>query len=322
MRAHCFLLSLLLAAPTMAEVGPAKSGQFLDKTWVTFPTKLGEFVLVRQGYGPAQLLTGVSLDYDLSGLPDGSAFDIYVFPQGRSSQEAGIKRALADITDGVRAQEANHVYQNVVFGDVVDFSIPGAPATAVIDTDKSDDESVAALAKSMSAPASAASASRSQSASENDPKAKVIAELVDDAPTVGRKIKLSFLYKDGTQKQSLGYAFYRHLFLITVRFTTPANGMSAEQFEALGDRAVRALVPAIDIENFGECGDMTINVSSDAPTKAQTQALSEGLMGELLRVKRENCARSEPAQPEPVPADHGREILTYPAGLWNADPKP
>ncbi|MDI1251711.1 hypothetical protein [Thermomonas sp.] len=54
--------------------------------------------------------------------------------------------------------------------------------------------------------------------------------------------------------QSIGYAFYRNLFLITVRFSSPVAGLSPERFEAMGDEAVRVLVPGIDIQNFAEKG--------------------------------------------------------------------
>ena len=102
--------------------------------------------------------------------------------------------------------------------------------------------------------------------------------------TSGRKLKMSFS-AHGEQKQSLGYAFYRNLFLITVRFTTPAAACLPEQFEAMGDAAARVLVPSIDIQNFGSCGTIMVDLPETGESQdGSDQAGAVSLLREMGRI--------------------------------------
>ena len=312
---YCLILALMLfAAPAVAaSPAPKEASQFLDKTLVTYPRQVQAYTLKSDAYDPEQLLAGVTLNYQVPGLPDGSALTIFVFPQGRSAQEDGLKRALDDITGGVLAQQKNNVYQDLTMGEVEEFTVAAPPPSVLKDGEEANLDLPVATATGVAKPP----ATDAPAAIGVDGAIEAAAESAA-APTIttGRKLKISFSYQ-GEPKQSLGYAFYRNLFLITVRFTSPVAGLSAEQFEAMGDEAVRALVPRIDIQNFGTCGIIEVNLPEEGASNEDADrngALS--LIEGLGRIARENCAESEGDHSAPVPADQGRKELVYPAGLW------
>lgn len=310
---HCLILALMfLAAPAMAaSPAPQKASQFLDKTWVTYPRQVQAFTLKSDAYDPEQLLAGVTLSYQVPGLPDGSALTIFVFPQGRSDQEVGLKRALADITDGVLAQQQNNSYQDVEMGEAKEFSV-AAPPPSVIGAE-ADREQPVTISNGANTPPTA----DASTAPGTDDALAAVQATAAPTTTTGRKLKISFSYK-GEPKQSLGYAFYRNLFLITVRFTSPAAGLSPEKFEAMGDEAVRVLVPRIDVQNFGTCGTMVVNLpETEAPNEDADRSGALSLIGAMGRIARENCAASEGDHPAPVPADKSRKELIYPVGTWD-----
>jgi hypothetical protein len=314
MRPNFILALMLLAAPALAAPpAPEKASQFLDKTWVTYPRQVQEFALKSAKYDPGQLLSGVTLSYRVPGLPEGSALTIFVFPHGRSDQETGLKRALADITDGVLAEQRNNSYQDVVLGEVQEFSV-AAPPASVIDTAESGREQPVAISSAANAPHVSEASSAPTS---DDSIAAAVQAAAAPTTTHGRKLKMSFSYH-GESKQSIGYAFYRNLFLITVRFTSPAADLSPEQFEAMGDEAVRALVPSIDIQNFGNCGTLVVDLPEKGQSEEESsQAGAISLIREMGRIATENCAASEGDSPDPVRADHGRTELVYPHGTWD-----
>ena len=314
MRPSFILALMLLAAPALAAPpAPEKAIQFLDKTWVTYPRQVQEFALKSAKYDPEQLLSGVTLSYRVPGLPEGSALTIFVFPHGRSEQEIGLKRALADITDGVLAAQRDNSYQDVVLGEVQEFSVSAPPAT-VIDTAESAREQPVAISSTANAPHVSEASSAPTS---DDSIAAAVQAAAAPTTTHGRKLKMSFSYH-GEPKQSIGYAFYRNLFLITVRFTSPAADLSPEQFEVMGDQAVRALVPSIDIQNFGNCGTIMVDLPENGQSEEESsQAGAISLIREMGRIATENCAASEGDSPDPVPTDHGRTELVYPHGTWD-----
>ena len=87
--------------------------------------------------------------------------------------------------------------------------------------------------------------------------------------------------------------------------------------EAIGDKAVQTLVPAIDILNFGTCGTITIPVPDHKSADDAGKAGALVMIKEIGRISTENCANSEGDTPTKVPADHARQILVYPDGFWH-----
>ncbi len=81
---------------------------------------------------------------------------------------------------------------------------------------------------------------------------------------------------------------------------------------------MRALVPSIDIQNFGNCGTIMVDLPDKGQSEEESnQAGAISLIREMGRIATENCASSEGESPDPVPADHGRTELVYPNGTWN-----
>jgi len=120
-------------------------------------------------------------------------------------------------------------------------------------------------------------------------------------------IRQSFGFeREGTKYRSLAYVFYRSLFGLKVRISVPEGEMSQADFEAEADRAARWLVPQIAVNNYGTCGQITINPDA--------KDAGEVMMQEVARVLWESCGSEKgPATPK------GKSVeIVYPAGTWES----
>jgi hypothetical protein len=101
-----------------------------------------------------------------------------------------------------------------------------------------------------------------------------------------------------------------------VRATTAADAMPSDRFNTLVDHAVQDLVPAMDIQNFGDCGTVYIDTGHETGNKDEdARAITAQLMSEMGRLQRESCA----GKPDPkavTPTDHERQTIVYPANFW------
>jgi hypothetical protein len=133
---------------------------------------------------------------------------------------------------------------------------------------------------------------------------------------VGRKRALA-LTVQGTPEQSLAYAFYRNLFLISVRATTPTATASPADFNAVIDQAVQDLVPTIDIRNFGVCGNINISVDANSG-KADQQSLANAtqMVDEIARLDSEHCAGKAGTADSKPPKGWAQKLIVYPTGTW------
>ncbi len=130
----------------------------------------------------------------------------------------------------------------------------------------------------------------------------------------GMKLPLSFIVtKDGGRFLSVGYMFYKQLYLVELRISAPdASGAAVEK---VGDQAVATLLPLIRVVSAGACADLTVGVSS------QDLQSPNGLLDAVKRASadaaKDNCPNKHlsDADSSPKPGEHV-EMLEYSLSDW------
>ncbi|HEY2345081.1 MAG TPA: hypothetical protein VGH80_04275 [Xanthomonadaceae bacterium] len=309
-------LSALSAATSAADDPKQAPRQFIEESIVTYPTALGSYTLGKDDYDPARIAEGVSLNYRLADAPDSVKFDIYVYPLGRVDTAKAVTDAMVEIEGEIRTAEQRKLYSDVKFGgDAVPFDV-AEPAPSLFKPDGRKNASDASPANDAASPAAS-------TATASDPRAQALIDVLHATQpptrTVGRKRALT-MKREGTPCQSLAYVFYRNLFLISVRASTPVDTMPNDRFNALVDRAVQDLVPAMDIRNFGDCGVMYISVDhasgdQDKDKDKRATNVATQLVSQMGRVLREGCS-NKPGPKAVATPDHGQQALVYPPQFW------
>lgn len=313
MRLPLCCLLLAFASPALATVPAATSAaereQFIDQTVITYPQTMGTYTLNAALYDPARIPDGVSLSYRLADAPPGLQFNIFVYPLGRTEEATAVTDAIKEIEGEIRTMEQRGNYRDVNFGDAVDFAVPAGSHQGASDAGAGKG---ASQDKDRLAPPT----NRPPGKPLDPAFAEALKSLALPEVLKGSKRPLS-LTMENIPSQSLAYAFYRHLFLISVRATAPAGAMPSASFETLVDRAVKDLVPAMQIENYGSCGSMVVTLDHHSGNKdADAQQGAAELMRELGRIQREGCA-NKPGPATPTPAGSERQTIVYPAGTWH-----
>lgn len=303
-----FLLALALSFPlstTAKDAKPAATeSQFIDRSVVSFPKLLGGHSLIESSYDPERFVGGVGLKYQIANAPPGLMFNVFVYPLGDMPAEKAMKTAMEELRASFDYAQKQGLYSDVVVGEPVDFEAPLSPSTIIRDGNSfTPDES------GLDAPPSPTPGK----AKEPDPRMQAaLAKLITPDRAIGKKLSLSYTFHDAPN-QSLAYVFYHQLFLIKFRITLPKADMDAADFDARMDKAVRDLAPGLVVENFGECGTMTIQV----PDKGEADPDDAGaqLIEQMARIQRNNCANSDGGKAKPHP---GREqiVIEFPAGTW------
>jgi hypothetical protein len=78
-----------------------------------------------------------------------------------------------------------------------------------------------------------------------------------DLPSLQKTLGMAQMYSydlEGVTTQALVVVAYRHLFKIRVFVSAPAADLPIKQLQGLASLAGSTLIPAIDIRNFGTCG--------------------------------------------------------------------
>ena len=309
MRTVGLLILLLVSSPVLAKSKAESNSavQFIDKSVIYYPQTLGDHSLIEPRYDPAKWAEGLSLNYRISGAAPGLVFSLYVYPLGRSDEAKAVLDAMADVEAGIRYYEQQQTYAAVKFGSSVDFPVR-APRFTVV-----DGRNPVSISLDSTAPVDVPA---SDAQTDGDELPEVVRALMPPTITTGRRLAISFVSHDKARR-SLAYVFYRNLFLFKVRATVPADEMGEDVFNAAIDRAVQALVPAIEVHNFGTCG--TIHVSVDKDTGNKEQDAENGaleLAAGMGRIQRESCASSD-APDSKAGANTGQETIVFPPDTWN-----
>jgi hypothetical protein len=294
---HPFLTAVALAAalagPAPAEEA-AKPAPFIERSFVRFPVDEPGYRLVEANTMPGRPDYGVSLRYDVADAP-GLRLDIYVYPLGRVPPARALELGLKDVEGGIRGKVADGTYGDARFDApaVFDLTPPEAPSTPATPTDApkpgSDEARVLETLASLKAA---------------------------DRSLEGRRQAITLVHR-GHEEESLAYLFYRYLFLVKVRASTNSALVPAASFSETVDAAVTRLVPRIEVVNVGACGAIVIHKPRAEGDKAMQAEMTQELLGEAERVRREGCV----AKPEAIdPAGPLQErMLEYPEGTWKDD---
>lgn len=311
------LLLCLLIAPavpakdTAAKDTPAK--QFVDQTWVDVPRQAGPFSLVGTKYDPAQFAYGVSTRWKAPNAPDSLVIDLFVYPLGQAEEAEAVKRSMDEVDAGIAEYAKRGVYTQVQTGARTPFVVV-RPESSAMDDGKTPRPPLDPIPKEEVVVEPSAEAA-------GDPMMQALAESMGPRNSHGLRETIQ-LEHDGVPTRSAAFAFHRHLYLFKLRVSVPASDMAQEDFERVADDAARQLVPRVDVLNFGECGNITLDLPPGGKKKQskaeQEKEASEGaaqLIRGIARIKRDNCAGS-PGQAAKPAEGVERVVVSYPEGTW------
>ena len=315
MRLLLTALLLTLAAPSLAAGKDTPASQFLDKSVVTYPRAVGPYTLYYDGYDPAKWQFGVTTEYSIEGQPKGTYAAVYVYPYGRNEASVGVKHGMDQIEAAVRYQVEHQVYTDATFGERTSFVVD-VPRATILDSKERRQEVLIGVDDAKSPDVTPPPAKATVAPATTDPLAAALAASKPAPITSGQRQIIGYTEK-GVAMRTAGYVFYRHLFLFKVRVKAPADQVDAAAFEAMADAAARRLVPAMDVQNFGDCGTMRVSmVPESADKEADVQKNALELIAAMGRIERENCANQDGGD-ERVPAGSGQHVIVYPAGTWD-----
>jgi len=275
--------------------------QFVDKSFVSFPQAVGDYALYRVDYDPKDVPTGASAAYRLPGTP--ATISVYVYPQGAEQEADVVDAQIAGVESVIREEKE---YTDVVAGARTNFVVD-APKPMLVEERKAQ--------MIVSAPEKITP----EQARQRLEGAPSVAEGLkkSHAPTQsnGRRQRYELAIA-GVPAHSAAFVFYRHLFNIKLRISAPAAGMQQADFDTFVDATARALVPKVDIRNFGQCGEphMPLVQSGDDESDGHLGALAWA--DAMAKLNYYNCSPSEGDRPEPQLKGYERVEIVYPAGIW------
>jgi hypothetical protein len=265
-------LILRRAAPAFAMLcalwSPAATAadKLVDKSIVTLPKAAGSFTLVSAKQASAT--SGVLAGYTHSQLPPGVKLYLSVTPYGRMPAANGT--TLDDEGELGRMNRNRQTLQRAADGDAKNFlkAFPGAEIRG-----------------------------RSEIVVSRPP-SFMVSGTAGRAGKVGAVAQAYAFSHEGAAALRVATTVYRDLFVISLVAYSYDASVDLQRLAKIGSEAIHALVPLVDIRNFGSCGD----------TKAGDAYAMEAA---IQRVMDESCAKSEADQKLPLPAGE-RITITYP----------
>ena len=303
MRGRCLACLLALSAafaPASADDAPDRP--FIERTLVVAPLAVGDFVLEGTRYDPGHKFAGVAIRYFLPGHEE-ARIDLFVYPHGRSDGEEALDRGMRDFRATLEAAEQAGYYRGLTVADAVEFDVP-----------------------LPSAPADAPDPAAAPPAEPDPDEARRIAMLSEllgeDRHVDGRMIEMAYEYPGQAEGEwwpmrSRGYLLYRHLYFFKGRVSAAESRIDAAEFAALADRAMRALVPAVQAYNIASCGDATITIDSTLPPDEIADTFMRQLVAAQTRSEASNChAAPDPAELAALAKDAEVVAIEYAPDDW------
>lgn len=292
----------LFAGAASAQMLPQPE-QFIDRSVIVFPDVVDNYALGETSYDPALLAAGVTSKWNVQAAPRELRLTVFIYPV----EPADEAEAVANQLDGIALEMQQMVrlgsYTNLVPGERSPFEID-APAPSLFEP---------TLDVNGDRPPPAGTYEDGLAASHTLEAALQHARPLSTSH--GQRQRYTFDY-DGVQVRSIAYVFYRQLYAVKVRATTPVDSMDDSTFEALADTATRTLVPHIRVENYGECGIASIASPELATDESDTESSAKALLFAATMLKALNC-RTVP-DPRAATAQRGetRVEIVYPPGTW------
>ena len=265
---------------------------FVEKTLISVPKRVGEFILEGTSYSSEEKFSGASLQYGHPDHPE-IRFSLFVYPAGKMSQEramdSGIKVFRASLDEGVKIK----FFRDLKVLDTSDFSMP-------LRTEPGTKTNPAAAAAQ---PAIGHAASDGSDKAQNTPSSDATDEtlpsgllaLIESSRTLkGQRLSLSYEIKDdatGEQipMRSRGYLFYRQMYYFKGRISAAISQSDESEFSSMSDRAMRELIPAIEALNIGGCSSISVYVNAE---ESDEKKRADDLMASLLQASSDQQARN------------------------------
>ncbi len=275
---------LLLAAglPAHAARKEAAARPYVETSYLVAPRQVGEFELEGASYDPEQKYSGAGFRYALKDHQE-IRFDVYVYPAGRMPQANAVEAGMAAFREDLKQAVAAGSYTQLQELQDSDFPLQADAPTAT--------------------PA-------------NDIDAAVIKAQAEAGQITGRKLQLRMnLQPRDWPMYSSGYLFYKQLYYFKLRASAAQERIPQAAFDALADRAARALIPAVQVTNIGDCANATITLSPDAAPEAGAVAMIQ----QLTVHQGYNCHASTDKAGLPAPgADSETVQISYTADEWKS----
>ena len=326
MRSH-LLLALLALAPPAGAKEPNEPRQFLDKSIVTIPRHVGDYTLAETHYEPQAWMYGVTSKWVINAAPAALRYTLFAYPIGLTTEEQAVTQQMDEIERSLREAIKQGTYTDLGVGEREPFVVVARASSM---TAKDGDRRKAKDGDGEPAPAEPFDPRprpepKIEASDDADPLAATLAASTLSPNSHGQRQSYRFTH-DGVAMRSLSYVFYRHLFAFKVRVTAPLDAMDEDTFDALADTATRYLVPQVEVENYGQCGSISLPGPPPAgkgrnrkPQKDEDSArFARELILGIARVKAANCATS-PGDDAPKAKPAGAQIeIVYPQGIWKA----
>lgn len=275
---------LLLAAglPAHAARKEAAARPYVETSYLVAPRQVGEFELEGASYDPEQKYSGAGFRYALKDHQE-IRFDVYVYPAGRMPQANAVEAGMAAFHEDLKQAVAAGSYTQLQELQDSDFPLQADAPTAT--------------------PA-------------NDIDTAVIKAQAEAGQITGRKLQLRMnLQPRDWPMYSSGYLFYKQLYYFKLRASAAQERIPQAAFDALADRAARALIPAVQVTNIGDCTNATITLSPDAAPEAGAVAMIQ----QLTVHQGYNCHASTDKAGLPAPgADSETVQISYTADEWKS----
>ena len=311
-RSALAVVLLVLAPAAFAAGANAKAVQFLDKSNIDFPKAIGPYTLVSSSYNPRQFADGVSTEYSLAGAPKDTHLNVYIYPRGRADEATAVQADIAEVEAAIREVVARDTYTDLRVGARSDFVVARPESAILADSSKKKPGDASGIKPEFSLEPSADN--------KDDPIVRALMESMPPANSHGMRQSFAFSHKS-VPMRSMGYVFYRNLFMFKVRISLPEASIGQAEFETLADAAARTLVPAMYVKNFGTCGALVVELpeQGSAGGDAADSKNAAALVREIGRINRENCASNEGDKPSGPAEGFERQVIEYPPDAWKQD---
>lgn len=246
-----------LPADAFGSDKPAKADvdarPFIESSHLIAPERVGDFVLEGSSYDDKNKVAGAGFRYALKDHQE-LRVDIYVYPSGRSPQQQAIASGMDEFKAGIEQARDAGLYRDLETLSEDVFPLEAHEATQPADAGSSQDDK--------------------------------LLQAIASTKTVGKRLRMhNTRVNGGFPMFSNGYLFHRQLYFFKVRVSASRDRIDQAQFDTLADRAVRTLVPAIEVANIGGCANAEIVIDPDA----KPDEMAEVLVRRAAEIQGENC---------------------------------
>ncbi len=312
------------AAQALPIPGPAASSNATDdrhppfvlKSYIFAPEQAGASKLVDTSFDPDEKRAGAGFTYRDAAQPN-AHISVFVYPLGAMNETVAMQRGMQDFRENLEFVQKHGIFSELKITGAAPFEAPRRVAgDTPVEASRPPPPAGTPLPSTTTADTGMASPGHVRNALD-ERIARAIAEASPGDTLHGQRLQMQML-REGTAYASLGYLFYKQLYLIKVRISVPAGTLDMTAFTTFGDRVVRAIVPRIETVNVGACGTIVLPAGNSA---ASSEDIAVQLARDSTRVLADNCT-AKVKEPELLARHHGDAVLAihYDADDWTSSP--